>query len=90
MDLVNGLCFNPLMHTAFDKEFMEIDEDMRLMYSSEIRDQYGSEAIDNFFRPYDREASPETRFFRRNVSLNIIAGTSSGKDECVKNLGEFE
>ncbi|MCI2074596.1 MAG: HNH endonuclease [Candidatus Methanomethylophilus sp.] len=33
MDLGNGLCLNPLMHTAFDKGFMGIDEDMRVMYS---------------------------------------------------------
>ena len=55
MDLGNGLCLNPLMHTAFDKGFMGIDEDMRVMYSPDIRDHYGSEAVDRFFRPYDKK-----------------------------------
>ena len=56
MDLGNGLCLNPLMHSAFDRGFMGIDEDLKVMYSPEIRDCYGSEAADRFFRPYDGKA----------------------------------
>lgn len=53
MDIRNGLCLNALHDRAFDKGYMGIDEDMRVMYSPRIRDHYDRASISELFKPYE-------------------------------------
>lgn len=53
MDVRNGLCLNALHDLAFDKGYMGIDEDMRVMFSPSIRDRYDEEPLSKLFLPYE-------------------------------------
>lgn len=53
MDVRNGLCLNALHDLAFDKGFMCIDEDMRVVFSPTIYESYDKESISRLFLPYE-------------------------------------
>ena len=52
MDVRNGLCLNVLHHVAFDRGYMGIDEDRKVMYSPRLHDDCDRESVSKMFMPF--------------------------------------
>ncbi len=49
----NGLCLNSLHDKAFDRGFITISEDYKIIVSNEIKDVFNGQTVENFFKVFD-------------------------------------
>lgn len=50
MDPRNGLCLSATYDAAFDKHLISLDDDYRIILSTEIKEHYSSESVQAYFR----------------------------------------
>ena len=53
LDLRNGLCLSRLHDGAFDNGLITLDENLRVVLSSELRGYYPQPALEQNFSPYE-------------------------------------
>lgn len=54
VDVHNVLCLNKFHDGLFDKYLMTINEDMNVIYASNLKKMLGSEVYDNWIKPYNK------------------------------------
>lgn len=52
----NGLCLNALHDKAFDKGYMTVDTNYKIHISGDIRDVFGGDAVEKYFKCYDGQS----------------------------------
>lgn len=53
LDPQNGLCLSATFDAAFDRHLISLDDDLRLIFSSSLREYYTNEAFQRIFLPYE-------------------------------------
>lgn len=69
----NGLCLNALYDKAFDKGYMTVDTNYKIHISDDIRDIFGGDTVEKYFKCYNGESIilPE-KFLLKKKFWNII------------------
>lgn len=68
----NGICLNNLFHRAYDKNYIGITPDYKVIVSERLMDESGNDKMKSFFKQYDNTAMQMPDRFMPNKDLLAI------------------